>query len=101
MSQSAQIVSVQLICMFALLAKLIRTSSSMLMTTKGEIEAMRICSSYILSFVIIEKIESIRGAVVLQISCTGVRHKGSLGRWHASIYSYMMVFSYSGVGEGE
>ena len=27
MSQSAQIVSVQLICMFALLAKLIRTSS--------------------------------------------------------------------------
>ena len=67
MSQSAQIVSVQLICMFAQLANLIRTSLSMLMIMHECQDRGDAHLQYISSFEALatEKVESIRGAVVL------------------------------------
>ena len=100
MSQLAQIVSVQLIRMFALLlSQVIRTSSSILMTTKTEIEAMRICK-FCLSNNLLQKK---RKHTKSRCSALDQLHWSASQRltWQVACLHIAIWCSASGVGEGE
>ena len=98
MSQSAQIVSLQLICMFTLLAKLIRTSSSMLMTTNAEIEVIRVCSIFqVLRHYRKNRKHKRRCSALDQLRWNASQRLN----WQVACFHIAIWCSASGVGEGE